>query len=307
MLARSLQKQPTLWLFLLFCGFLYYQFSKDPTDTSLAGLDAFTSMDAPAKAPSKSPNIAIITFITQNPSYLHLSLKNKDRKCSGHPSNLTFLTCVSDYARRHGYDLIVDYEAHSEKGLMWWKYAMIERLIKKKNKDWDWIWWMDFDTLITNTDIKVADIVDEALANVTDPSQIDWILSHDCNGLNFGSFLVRNSERPLKFIADVIAMSADKKEDGGEPSEQDATVMLIKADPKSAARTIQIPQTKINGFPQEIACFDEEHKGWQPGMFVLHFAGAWAHVKGEDPTGQLMRKYEGDIIWGDWKEFYEQA
>jgi mannan polymerase II complex MNN10 subunit len=40
-------------------------------------------------------------------------------------------------------------------------------------------------------------------------------------------------------------------------------------------------------------------------MFVLHFAGAWAHVKGEDPTGQLMQKYQREIVWGDWKQFYE--
>ena len=30
----------------------------------------------------------------------------------------------------------------------------------------------------------------------------------------------------------------------------------------------------------------------------MHFAGAWAHLRGEeDPTGVLMRKYGSEIIW----------
>lgn len=54
---------------------------------------------------------------------------------------------------------------------------MMERLIKSGK--WDWIWWMDFDTLITNTDIKVADIIEETLKNVTKPEDIDYLTTHD--------------------------------------------------------------------------------------------------------------------------------
>jgi mannan polymerase II complex MNN10 subunit len=44
---------------------------------------------------------------------------------------------------------------------------------------YDWIWWMDFDALITNTSIKITDIVDDALRNHTDPDSIDMILTPD--------------------------------------------------------------------------------------------------------------------------------
>ena len=54
---------------------------------------------------------------------------------------------------------------------------MMERLIKQDK--YDWLWWMDFDTLITNTDIKVADIIQETLANVTKPDDIDYLTTHD--------------------------------------------------------------------------------------------------------------------------------
>lgn len=179
---------------------------------------------------------------------------------------------------------------------------MMERLIKK-NK-WDWLWWLDFDTLVTNTDIKVADIIEETLANATNPDEIDYLLTHDCNGLNFGSFIVRGHERSIKFLHDAYAIADREKEKDNQMSEQDVIVKLMKDDPASAHRTIQVPQWKLNAFPQEIACFDDSRKAWEHGTFVIHFAGAWAHVKGDDPTGQLMRKYEPEIIWGDWKEFY---
>ena len=132
-----------------------------------------------------------------------------------------------------------------------------------------------------------------------------FLLTHVfSNGLNTGSFVVRGHERSLKFLTDTYALQAKGKSAKENLSEQDAMARLIKDDPISAARTTRVAQYLMNAFPQEIACFDEEHKVWSPGAFIIHFAGAWAHVKGDDPTGQLMKKYESDIRWGDWKTFY---
>lgn len=208
-----------------------------------------------------------------------------------------------DYARRHGYDFIVDYESHTDRAVIFWKYNMAERLIKTGK--YDWIWWLDFDTLITNTNIKVTDIIEEELRNVTDPDSIDYLTTHDCNGYNSGSFLVRGHERSLKLIHDSFAIHDEAKKKDKHMSEQDATVQLLKDDQTLAEAVHRVPQWKLNAFPQEIACYDDSHKVWEHGTFVVHFAGAWAHVKGEDPTGQLMKKYQRDIMWGDWREFYD--
>lgn len=126
------------------------------------------------------------------------------------------------------------------------------------------------------------------------------------NGLNTGSFIVRGHPRSLKFLHDIYSISDREKEKNPEHglSEQDSMAKLIKSDPAFGARTKQIAQYKLNAFPQEIACFDEERKVWSHGAFVIHFAGAWAHVKGDDPTGQLMTKYKNEIIWGNWRDFY---
>jgi mannan polymerase II complex MNN10 subunit len=133
----------------------------------------------------------------------------------------------------------------------------------------------------------------------------DAVLTRYSNGLNTGSFIVRSHERSIKFLHDVYDIHAHGKATEDNLSEQDAMAKLIKTDKTSGDRTVQVPQWKLNAFPDEIACFDESRQVWKPGTFVIHFAGAWAHVKGEDPTGQLMRKYQGQIIWGDWREIYK--
>ncbi len=173
-----------------------------------------------------------------------------------------------------------------------------------KSGKYDWIWWLDFDTLVTNTNLKVTDIIDEELKKVPDPEDIDYLFTHDCNGFNAGSFLVRGHERSLKFIYDSWAIHDEAHKRDEQMSEQDSTVKLMKDDPASAARVHVVPQWKLNAFPEEIACYDKDRQVWEHGTFILHFAGAWAHVKGDDPTGQLMDKYEREIIWGDWKQFY---
>lgn len=178
---------------------------------------------------------------------------------------------------------------------------MLERLIRKGT--YDWVWWLDVDTLITNTEIKLTDIIDEALANVTNPQEIDWLINHDCNGLNTGSYLVRGHERSIKLFDNAGSIHDREVENDKHLSDQDSLGRLFKEDEASAQRTVRIPQWKINAFPKEIACFDEAKKGWEHGSFVLHFAGAWAHVKEDDPTGYLMRKYQHEIIWGDYNTF----
>ena len=88
------------------------------------------------------------------------------------------------------------------------------------------------------------------------------------------------------------------REDTGR-SEQDAMRDLIynndwdRDDRVLVEKSVMIvPQHTINAFPVEIKCVQGQPSGiWSPGDFVIHFAGAWAHVHEQDPTGYLMRKY----------------
>jgi mannan polymerase II complex MNN10 subunit len=72
--------------------------------------------------------------------------------------------------------------------------------------------------------------------------------------------------------------------------------LFLKSNAPLTQHAMRIPQWTINAFPEEIGCYDTHKMKWAKGMFVVHFAGAWAHVIGEDPTGHLMRKYEPEIL-----------
>lgn len=71
----------------------------------------------------------------------------------------------------------MDYEASTKRGMMWHKFEMVQSAINATL--YDWIWWIDFDTLVTNMNIKVEDIIEEALGNVTNPDKIDFLFTPD--------------------------------------------------------------------------------------------------------------------------------
>ncbi|KAJ6035976.1 hypothetical protein N7540_000255 [Penicillium herquei] len=175
---------------------------------------------------------------------------------------------------------------------------MVENIIKAGKHDW--IWYMDFDVLITNMSVSLTDIIHDSLESVSPPSQIDLLVTDDCNGLNDGSFIARSSSRSIEFFDAIRAVhDTEKKNTGTMLGDQDAMSVLLKSIDPITQCALAIPQWKINAFPEEIGCYDTHKKKWEKGMFVVHFAGAWAHVSGDDPTGQLMRKYESEIIWGN--------
>ncbi|RMZ66716.1 galactosyl transferase GMA12 MNN10 family-domain-containing [Pyrenophora seminiperda CCB06] len=286
MLLPSARKiPPALVLLLFFLALLGWQLCQG---TSHEELPPPPPPPAPEQEPpveqveQRKPRIAVVTFTTQQQSYLHLSMKNKDH-----------------YARRHGYDFVADYEAHSSTGSpVWWKFDMVERLTKSGK--YDWIWWVDFDTLITNTSIKITDIIDEELQKANNPDEVDIIFTHDCNGLNLGSFIARAHDRSLEFFHRAYELHDHPHQSF---SEQDAMVQLLKEKPYKD-RHIVAPQSQLNAYPKEIRCFENRDGQWKPGYFFIHFAGAWAHLEGEDATGQLMNQYEDQILWGEWEQFY---
>lgn len=54
---------------------------------------------------------------------------------------------------------------------------MAKRILE--SKEYEWIWWVDFDTLITNYSIPITDVINEALAKVDNPKEIDFLLNDD--------------------------------------------------------------------------------------------------------------------------------
>jgi mannan polymerase II complex MNN10 subunit len=78
MLVRSLKVPPAFLFLLIFLVFFGWQLSQGPTHED----GPVDSSPAPAQPPNdkKTPRVALMTFVTEERSYHHLSLKSKDRR-----------------------------------------------------------------------------------------------------------------------------------------------------------------------------------------------------------------------------------
>ena len=79
MLVRSLRAQPLVFIFLAFCAFMYWITHQGPSVLPAPPASRIETVETAVSR--KTPRIAIATFITDEKSYTHLSLQNKDRTC----------------------------------------------------------------------------------------------------------------------------------------------------------------------------------------------------------------------------------
>jgi len=76
MLLRSFKLPPSLLLLIVFLAFFGWQLSQGTRHENAP----VGSQVIPQSGGKQAPRIALMTFVTDQRSYLHLSLKNKDRK-----------------------------------------------------------------------------------------------------------------------------------------------------------------------------------------------------------------------------------
>jgi len=242
-----------------------------------------------SSSPPEPPRIALISFTTTPTSYTHLSLSNK-----------------AHYTNLHNYTLLVDYEIpNTNDDIMWHKFSMLSSAIASER--YDWIWWLDFDTLITNMSTSLDSIISSALVSATNSTMeqdnIDWLLTPDCHSLNAGSFLVRANPRSLEFV-DLVRQAYLRNAQSEQDCMRDVLFPANNEQSAYAGRFAMMPQKSINAFPEEIECWEKNAEGvevgkWEREDFVVHFAGAWAWVREKDATGVLMQKYKGMVVYED--------
>jgi mannan polymerase II complex MNN10 subunit len=82
MLLRSVRRiPPSLLLLVLFLAFFGWQLSQGTKhEDGPIGHEVILQDENEAFGEKRTPRIALMTFVTEQRSYLHLSLKNKDRK-----------------------------------------------------------------------------------------------------------------------------------------------------------------------------------------------------------------------------------
>ena len=211
------------------------------------------------------------------------------------------------YCRRHGYDLLVGgveyrikWRAHN-----WGKINLLKRWLPH----YDWIVWMDVDTLITNASMSMEHDVLQ-LGNVS--HETGMIIAADWNGVNTGVFAVgghRNytssaagklksldpsaSEAPNyvqspeegpgyvsrgkqwadEFLQKVLESPVDKFLN--PLWEEQAGVMWVMdehSEYRSSGKILVVPQRRFNSYPESFAQ-DHTDALWHQGDFLAHFPG----------------------------------
>lgn len=187
------------------------------------------------------------------------------------------------YCEKHGYDLSVKTKDFDYKHTGFEKISHVLKLLKS-NK-YSWVYWCGADTMITNYNIKLEDLIDD---------DYHFIISTDIWDFNSDSFLIRNSPEGIKFFEHILSLhdtyvnkdgsSVDfgiRLPDGGLRAwgEQGAMVDL-KEEYKNIIKVL--PQKSMNSYLYHLYPSDWHQKGldcngndgrWSEGDFLVHWPG----------------------------------
>lgn len=244
------------------------------------------------------------------------------------------------YADRNNYTLVVDWATIEDDnhGVMWYKFTMIERLLK--SAEYDWIWWIDFDTLMTNMGTKIEDIIHDSLYNSSaliavdhsikdeygsmfrthfktaqddsvDPDEIDFLFTADCFPLNAGSMLVRgripaSSSRKSQltsydFLQKVRKYHLETSTQEHQLSEQDCIRDLLFPDENFHE---EIPDTRSKSLKAQDAAYAKSHTRMIPQWKINAFP---SEIRCYDKDNRGWRK--GDLaihFAGAWAHLQDQ-
>lgn len=153
---------------------------------------------------------------------------------------------VREYCERHDYALNIIKADYGTPGY----YKMIG--LQPMLKHYDLVWLLDLDTLITNQSIPFMQFVD---------NQHDIFITKDINGINAGSWIIRNTIASHAFVDAVI-------NDFDAPEEQ--TVMKRYLD---MVKIKYLPQRSINSYCYDLYEMEYEDGEWQPQDLLLHLPG----------------------------------
>lgn len=125
----------------------------------------------------RGTRFAILTLCDANAGYI----------CTASAAN------KRQYATLHGYDLIVSTEvADRSRPAAWSKILEV----RKHLPQYDWLMFIDVDTLIMNPEVRLEDIADDS---------VDQVIAADHNGVNSGVWLVRNTPWMMWFLDELWA------------------------------------------------------------------------------------------------------
>lgn len=169
------------------------------------------------------------------------------------------------YCEKHGYDALAKTDNFKfnafNAGFDRMSY-MIEQLESGK---YDWIHAVGCDTMITNFNIKLEDLIFD---------DCEFIIATDCNGINADSFLVKNAPTVINWFKYLLTQFPKYQHDKW----RDQQAMIDHLDMISNVMKI-VPQRHFNSYNNDLypwqSRFDRlgNDGSWQSGDFLIHWPG----------------------------------
>jgi hypothetical protein len=190
------------------------------------------------------------------------------------------LKTKADYAARHGYTYIQGGEEFwdRERPIPWSKIAFVLSVLHS-TPDGELIFLSDADVMITNPELRLEDLVVPML-----PAQKDLLMTIDaCGHLNSGNMLMRNGP----WLRDWWRRVDEQKDLTYHIWwENAAMIRLLETVPKDLACTETTAEHwKFNAYLQGIP----GERLWEPGCFLVHFAGVYDLKKMEQLQQDILR------------------
>ena len=203
------------------------------------------------------------------------------------------------YCEKHNYDLIVQTDNFSIPHLGFEKLAMIKRTLETGK--YDWVYWCGSDTMITNYDIKIEDLIDNNYCFILACDVWDW---------NVDSMLFKNDKRSIDFLEKIISKHDQYVDENGNArsnniklkdgctvawGEQAAIIEEckgkffspeIKEEYKDFVK--EVPQKSMNSYlydlyPTPFHAKKMDYQGrsgeWSDGDFIMHWPGTRNEIR----------------------------
>ena len=170
------------------------------------------------------------------------------------------------YADIHKYDLIVCNKNYLQPP-GWSKIP----LILKHLKNFEWVFWIDLDTLIMNKSVKLEKFIDTESHLIFCKDPVDLV--------NTGAFFIKNSDIGFEFLYQLLD-SYNNKDYHNFPYEQ-KSISLTLEEKKYKNVTKILPQNSFNSFwyitdPDTLKFYPDWNRKftiYQKGDFLVHFVG----------------------------------
>lgn len=203
-----------------------------------------------------------------------------------------------NYAEKHGYTYEdASWIVSDERPASWSKILAVKHFLK----DVDWVMWLDADTIVTNSGIRLESLLPRSAGGP------DFVITVDGGGYNAGIWLLRRSKWSEQFLDRWWGMKDYVRAPGGTKSgDNDALKALLDAERNNGRHVGIAPQCAFNSYvwrsrvrdwwrlvymPQTILL-----GLYRPGDFILHLAGIDdKRVYLEHALEEAERQYEEQI------------